>query len=85
MSTTVDTPIPKMIQSISEAKAHFSAIVDEASGGKVFVSCRAGRPLVTVSPYVRPSPVRRPGTLKGKIRIADDFDALPEGFAEAFG
>jgi antitoxin (DNA-binding transcriptional repressor) of toxin-antitoxin stability system len=85
MNTTVDTPIPKMIQSISEAKAHFSAIVDEASGGKVFVICRAGRPLVTVSPYVRPSPVRRPGTLKGKIRIADDFDALPEGFAEAFG
>ena len=85
MNTTADMPVPKMIQSISEAKAHFSAIVDEASGGKVFVICRAGRPLVTVSPYVRPAPVRRPGTLKGKIRIADDFDALPEGFAEAFG
>ena len=85
MSTTVDIPVPKMIQSISEAKAHFSAIVDEASGGKVFIICRAGRPLVTVAPYVRPSPVRRPGTLKGKIRIADDFDALPEGFSEAFG
>ena len=85
MNTAVDMPVPKMIQSISEAKAHFSAIVDEASGGKVFVICRAGRPLVTVSPYVRPAPVRLPGTLKGKIRIADDFDALPEGFAEAFG
>ncbi len=85
MSTKVDVQVPKMIQSISEAKAHFSAIVDEASGGKVFIICRAGRPLVTVAPYVHPSPVRRPGTLKGKIRIADDFDALPEGFAEAFG
>ena len=74
-----DMSVPEMIQSISEAKAHFSAIVDEASGGKVFIICRAGRPLVTVSPYVRPSPVRRPGTLKGKIRMADDFDELPEG------
>ena len=31
-----DMPIPTMVRSISEAKAHFSAIVDEASGGKAF-------------------------------------------------
>ena len=65
-----------MIKSISEAKAHFSAIVDEASGGKTFVICRAGRPLVTVSQYIKSKPTRRPDQLKGKIRIADDFDAL---------
>ena len=81
-----DKPIiPKMVNSISEAKAHFSAIVDEASGGMTFVICRAGRPLVTISQYTPSSPVRRPGSLKGKIRIADGFDALPDGFAEAFG
>jgi antitoxin (DNA-binding transcriptional repressor) of toxin-antitoxin stability system len=80
-----DMPIPTMINSISEAKAHFSAIVDAASGGKAFVICRAGRPLVMVSQYVHSKPRRRPGALKGKIRVADDFDALPEGFAEAFG
>ena len=80
-----DMPIPTMVRSIAEAKAHFSAIVDEASGGKSFVICRAGRPLVIVSQYVQPKSVRRPGSLKGKIRIAEDFDALPDGFAEAFG
>ena len=80
-----DMPIPTMVRSIAEAKAHFSAIVDEASGGKSFVICRAGRPLVIVSQYVQPKAVRRPGTLKGKIRIAEDFDVLPDGFAEAFG
>ena len=79
-----DVQIPAMIESISEAKAHFSAIVDAASGGKVFVICRAGRPLVTVSQYVAPKPRRRPDSLKGKIRMADDFNALPDGFAEAF-
>lgn len=79
-----DVQIPAMIESISEAKAHFSAIVDAASDGKVFVICRAGRPVVTVSQYVAPKPRRRPDTLKGKIRMADDFDSLPEGFAEAF-
>ena len=50
----------------------------------MFVICRAGRPLVTVSQYVTPKPRRRPDALKGKIRMADDFDAMPEGFAEAF-
>lgn len=79
-----DVQIPTMIESISEAKAHFSAIVDAASGGKMFIICRAGRPLVAVSQYVAPKARRRPDTLKGKIRIADDFNDLPEGFAEAF-
>ena len=80
-----DMPIPTMVKSISEAKAHFSAIVDEASSGKKFIICRAGRPLVIVSQYVQRAPKRHPGSLKGKLSIADDFDALPEGFAEAFG
>ena len=80
-----DIPIPTMVRSIAEAKAHFSAIVDEVSGGKSFIICRAGRPLALVSQYVQPKPIRRPGSLKGKLRIADDFDALPDGFAEAFG
>ena len=79
-----DVQIPAMIESISEAKAHFSSIVDAASGGKVFVICRAGRPLVTVSQYVSPKARRCPDSLKGKIHMADDFDALPEGFEEVF-
>ena len=80
-----DIPLPTMVRSIAEAKAHFSAIVDAASGGKSFIICRAGCPLVTIMRYEQPKPIRRPGSLKGKIRIADDFDALPDGFEEAFG
>ena len=80
-----DMPIPTMIRSIADAKAHFSAIVDEASAGKEFVICRAGRPLVVVTRYVQNVPKRRPGSLKGKISISNDFDALPDGFEEAFG
>lgn len=75
---------PTLIHSISEAKAHFSAIVDDASGGRTFVICRAGRPLAMLTQYVSPVRKRRPDSLKGKIRMADDFDALPEGFEEAF-
>lgn len=81
---TAETSIPTVVNSIAAAKAHFSAIVDAASGGKEFVICRAGRPVVVVARYVQTAPVRRAGSLKGKISIADDFDALPEGFEEAF-
>ena len=80
-----DMQIPNIVRSIADAKAHFSAIVDAASNGKEFVICRAGRPLVVVSRYVQNAPMRRPGALKGKICIADDFDTLPDGFEEAFG
>jgi len=79
-----DSPLPSMITSIAAAKSHFSAIVDQASDGKVFGICRAGRPLVMVTRYVAPAHRRRPDALRGKITVADDFDALPEGFAEAF-
>lgn len=80
----MNAEMPTIIQSISEAKAHFSAIIDDASGGQTFVICRAGRPLAILSKYVPPAHRRRPDSLKGKIRMADDFDALPEGFEEAF-
>ena len=76
--------MPTVINSIAEAKAHFSAIVEDANCGKTFVICRAGRPLAILTRYVPPTHRRRPDTLKGKIRMADDFDDLPEGFAEAF-
>ena len=38
-----------------------------------------------VTQYVQSAPKRRPGSLKGKINIAEDFDAMPDGFEEAFG
>jgi len=82
MTTTMQ--MSRRINSISEAKAHFSAIVDEASEGHPFVICRAGRPLVIVSRYQAEKPSRRPNSLKGKGWMADDFDAIPEGFEEAF-
>jgi hypothetical protein len=28
---------------------------------------------------------RKPGALKGKIKITDDFDILPDDIAKAFG
>ena len=74
---TATLEMPKQINSISEAKAHFSAIVDEASEGQTFVICRAGRPLVVVSRYRVKAPKRRPNSLPC-VSALDRADVLEE-------
>jgi len=46
---------------------------------------KAGKPLARLVKYENNRQTRRPGALKGKIKIADDFDVLPDDVAEAFG
>jgi prevent-host-death family protein len=68
---------------IHQAKIQFSRLVDAAANGEEIVIARAGKPaarLVPIDPTIEPAiePVkvaRRFGGLKGKVRIAEDFDA----------
>lgn len=70
---------------IHHAKTHLSRLVEEAAAGKELVIGKAGKPLAKLVPLNPPRPVRKPGFLKGKIRIARDFDKpLPEDVAAAF-
>lgn len=67
------------------AKTHLSRLVDEAAGGEEIVIARAGRPVARLVALEERRPPRRPGILKGKIRISRDFDApLPPDVLEAF-
>jgi prevent-host-death family protein len=67
------------------AKTHLSRLVDEAAAGEDVVIAKAGRPMVRLVP-VRPRKRTGFGDLKGRIRIADDFDApLPDDLLRAFG
>ena len=72
------------INTISEAKARLSALVEQALSGEEVIIGRAGKPVVKLVPYDGGCE-RRPGALRGQIKIADDFDELPEDIAEAFG
>ncbi len=69
-----------------EAKTHLSRLVEFAAAGEEIVIAKNGKPvarLVALSELREP---RKPGALKGKIRIAEDFDApLPREIARAFG
>ncbi|MEL0022364.1 MAG: type II toxin-antitoxin system Phd/YefM family antitoxin [Rickettsiales bacterium] len=73
--------------SIHEAKTHLSRLVEEAAAGEEIVIAKAGKPVARLvalaSGADRP---RRPGSMRGKIEIRDDFDdPLPADMAQAFG
>jgi prevent-host-death family protein len=68
-----------------EAKMRLSSLVEEAAAGAEIVIAKAGKPRAKLVP-IRDAARRRPGSAKGKIRIAADFDApLPAPIARAFG
>lgn len=60
-------PMPAMVESISEAKAHFSSIVNAVEYGKSFVICRAGKPVAMMTPYTAGRGVSRIGLLKDRL------------------
>lgn len=69
---------------VHAAKTHLSRLLEEVSQGKTIIIARAGKPVARLVPYEEPAP-RRPGFLKGRIRIADDFDApLPDDLLGLF-
>ena len=72
------------VSSVTAAKTNLSALLEKVAKGTEIVIGRAGRPVAVLVPYTKPAAIRKPGVLKGKIRIAQDFDELPPGFAEAF-
>jgi prevent-host-death family protein len=70
---------------IHDAKTHFSKLVDAVMQGEEIVIAKAGKPAVKLVPIRPQKPVLRFGVLKGKIKIADDFDApLPQDTLAGF-
>jgi prevent-host-death family protein len=73
------------ITNISEAKAQLSALIERVLTGEEIIIGKAGKPVARLVKYERPAGPRQPGALRGRIRIAEDFDQLPEDLQEAFG
>jgi len=74
-----------IVNTVTEAKAHFSALLELVSKGEEVIISRAGKPTAILEPYRAENRPRTPGMLKGKIGIAADFDELPDDIAAAFG
>ena len=69
---------------IHEAKTHFSKLVERAAAGEEIIIGKAGKPVARLVPYQETPPKRVPGSMKGKIRLAPDFDELPDDVLTAF-
>jgi prevent-host-death family protein len=70
---------------IHQAKTNFSKLVDAAAAGEEIIIAKAGKPVARLVQIQPAKAARRFGKLKGKIHIADDFDApLPEDVIAAF-
>jgi prevent-host-death family protein len=74
-----------LITNISEAKAQLSALIERVMAGEEVIIGKAGKPVARLIKYQREVEQRRPGALRGQIKIAEDFDELPDDIAEAFG
>jgi prevent-host-death family protein len=68
--------------SIHEAKTQFSRLVARAEAGEEIIVRRGAKPVAKLIAYHEPTTPRVPGSLKGRIRMADDFDETPEDFEE---
>lgn len=67
---------------MAEAKESLSELVQRALQGEVVVIVRRGKPLVQLMPLRPGAGDRRPGSAKGQISMAADFDNTPKEFAE---
>lgn len=72
------------MENIHEAKTHFSRLVERVMRGEEVVIGKAGRPVARLVPYVEDRGPRVPGGWEGRVRVADDFDELPEEVEAAF-
>ena len=62
-----------------EAKSQLSRLGELAWQGEEVVIAKAGKPYLNLVPYREEMKPRTPGSLKGKIWVAPDFDeTLPE-------
>jgi len=70
---------------IYAAKAQLSRLVDQANAGEEVVITRHGRPVARLVPAGQETPSRKLGTLRGKVWMADDFDApMPDDVLDVF-
>lgn len=66
---------------VAEAKARFSELVRRALAGGEVVIAKDNRPILRLVPLEQRES-RKPGSAKGKIRMAPDFDATPDDFSD---
>ncbi|MGH7828265.1 MAG: type II toxin-antitoxin system Phd/YefM family antitoxin [Candidatus Binatia bacterium] len=70
---------------IHQAKTQLSRLVELAARGEEIIIAKSGKPVARLVPYAPGGKARRPGQLRGKIRIKRNFDQpLPKEILVSF-
>ena len=67
---------------VAEAKSRFSELVQKAMVGEEVIIAKDNKPVVKLVPFMAPGKARKPGSVKGQIWLAPDFDATPADFQD---
>jgi prevent-host-death family protein len=59
---------------VHKAKKQFSRLVELAARGEEIIITKLGNPVALLVPYEKKDTMRRPGAMRGKIRIKKNFD-----------
>ncbi len=71
------------VVNMHEAKTNLSKLVQRAAAGEEIIVAKAGEPVAKIVAYTPPPRKPRvPGSMKGQIWMAPDFDEIPEEFEE---
>jgi prevent-host-death family protein len=73
--------------SIGEAKTHLSKLVRRAEEGEDVILRRGRRPVarLVALPEDGSAAGRKPGRMRGRVRVPKDFDEWPQDVARALG
>jgi len=70
---------------IHEAKTNFSKLLARIVKGEKIIICKSGKPVARLEPILEKPVLRVPGSAKGKVTLAADFDApLPDDILNLF-
>lgn len=72
------------ITNIHQAKTQLSKLIERVLQGEEVIICKAGKPVAKLVQYEQNCELRSGGQWRGKVKIADDFDQLPEELTAAF-
>jgi prevent-host-death family protein len=68
---------------IYDAKTQLSQLVERAEAGEEIIIARGGRPAAKLVPFRSQAIRRKPGRMRGRIRLGRDFDEpLLSGLSE---
>lgn len=76
-------PPPNQVN-VYEAKTHLSKLLERVEAGEEIVIARNGRPVARLVPTQRERSPRVPGSLRGKVWYAPDFDESDQEIADLF-